>query len=111
MDLRFNTVFHPQIDGQLEVTIRVLENFLQAYIEHRPSTWVEQLPLAEFVVNNTANVSTGYSPFYLSQGSHPLVPNTLLGKGEPKVSNQEIKEALERIKKALVDAQSNLTTA
>ena len=49
--------------------------------------------------------------FYLNQGSHPLVPNTLLAKGEPKVSNEAVKEALERMKTALVDAKSNLTKA
>ena len=62
-DLRFSTAFHPQTDGQSEVTIRVLENFLWPYVEHRPSTWVDQLPLAEFAANNAVNLSTGYSPF------------------------------------------------
>ena len=61
-------------------------------------------------MNNAVNASTGYSSFYLNQGSHPLVPNTLLVKGEPKVSNETVKEAVERMKKALVDAKSNLTT-
>ena len=37
-DLHFSTTFHPQADGQSEVTIRVLENFLRPYVEHRPST-------------------------------------------------------------------------
>ena len=105
-DLRFSTAFHPQTDGQSEVTIWVLDNFLQPYVEHRPSSWVNQLPLAEFAMNNAINVSI----FYLNQSSHPLVPNTLLAKGEPKVSNETVKEALERMKTALVDAKSNLTT-
>ena len=61
------------------------------------------------MANNTVNVSTGYSLLYLNQGSHPLVLNTLLAKGEPKVSNKAAKEALERMKMALVDAKSNLT--
>ena len=65
-DLRFSTAFHPQTDGQSEVTIRVLENFLRLYVEHCPSTWVNQLLLAEFVANNAVNVSTVYSPFYLN---------------------------------------------
>ena len=39
------------------------------------------------------------------------MPNTLLAKGEPKVSNEAVKEALEWMKMALVDAQSNLIIA
>ena len=38
------------------------------------------------------------------------MPNTLLAKETPKVSNEAVKEAIERMKMALVDAQSNLTT-
>ena len=37
--------------------------------------------------------------------------NTLLAKGEPKVSNEAVEEAVERMKTALVDAKSILTTA
>ena len=41
MDLKFSMAFHPQTDGQLEVTIRVLENFLRPYVERNPHTWVQ----------------------------------------------------------------------
>ena len=71
---QFNTAFHLEIDGQSEVTIRVFENFLRPYIEHRPSTWTAQLPLAEFAVNNAVNVSTGFTPFLFelrATSSHP----------------------------------------
>ena len=37
-DLRFSTAFHPQTDGQSEVMIRTLENFLQPYVEKNPSS-------------------------------------------------------------------------
>ena len=37
-DLRFSIAFHLKTDGQSEVTIRVLENFLWPCIEHHPST-------------------------------------------------------------------------
>ena len=39
------------------------------------------------------------------------MPNTLLAKGVPKVSNEVVKEALEWTKTAFVDAQFNLTIA
>ena len=77
-DLRFSTAFHLETDGQSEVTIRVLENFLRPYIEHRPSTWTAQLPLAEFVANNAVNISIGLTPFYLNSGQHPIIPTMLL---------------------------------
>ena len=80
------------MDVQPGITIRVLENFLRPYVEHRPSTWVDQLPLAAFVANNAVNVSTRYTPFYLSQGGHPAIPSSLLVGGLPKVSNQAMEE-------------------
>ena len=107
-DLWFSTAFHPETDGQSEVTIHVPENFLWPYIEHRPSTWTAQLPLVEFVVNNVVNVSTRSTPFYLNSGRHPIIPAMLSTRGQPKSSNEAVKEALEWMKTVLVDAQTNL---
>ena len=106
-NLRFSTAFHLETDGQSEVTIRVLENFLRSYIEHRPSTWTTQLPLVEFAANNAVNVSTRFTPFYLKFGQHPIIPMMLLTRGKPKSSNEAVKEALERMKTVLVDMQAN----
>ena len=110
-DLWFSIAFHPETDGQSEVTIHVLESFLRLYIEHRPSTRTAQLPLAEFAVNNAVNISTGFTPFYLNSGQHPINPTMLLKRGKPKISNEAVKEALEQMKTALVDAQTNLQKA
>ena len=77
-DLQFSTAFHPQTDGQSERAIQTLENFLRPYVERDPQNWVKQLPLAEFAMNNAANVATGYSPFFFNSGDHPILPATLL---------------------------------
>ena len=104
--------FHPQTDGQSEVTIRVLENFLRPYIERSPHTWVQQLPLAEFAANNAVSISTGFTPFYLNTGAHPTTPVSMMHGGASKGSqNEAMKETLERMKTALAEAQTNLEHA
>ena len=95
-DLRFNMAFHLQTNGQSEVTIRVLENFLRPYVERSPHTWVQQLPLAEFVVNNAVSISIGFTPFYLNTCAHPTTPVSMMHDGASKSSqNKAVKETLE----------------
>ena len=80
-DLWFSTAFHPQTDGQSERMTQTLENFLRPYVERHPQTWSQYLALVEFAANNAVNVATGYSPFYLNCGDHPLVPSVLMHSG------------------------------
>ena len=104
--------FHPQTDGQLEVTIRVLENFLRSYVERNPHTWVQQLPLTEFAANSAISISTRFTPFYLNTGAHPATPVSIMHGGTSKGSqNEAVKETLERMKIALAEAQTNLEHA
>ena len=55
--LMMSTTFHPQTDGQLEMTIQTLENMLQACVFDLKGSWEEHLPLVEFVYNNSYQVS------------------------------------------------------
>ena len=76
-ELRMSTAYHPQTDGQSEVTIRTLENFLRPYAERYPHQWVDYLPTAEFAANNAVSASTGFSPAYLLYGRNPIVPQVV----------------------------------
>ena len=78
MNLRLNIAFHPQIDGQSEVTIRVLENFLRPYVELHLHVWSKRLSIAEFAANNAINVLMGYTPFFLNSGENPTLPEHLV---------------------------------
>ena len=109
-DLWFSTAFHPQTDGQSEVMIRTLENFLRPYVERNPRTWVQQLPLAEFAANNAVNASTGYTPFYLETGQDPAVPMSLL-ESSVRTRNQAVNDMADRMKVALVSARENIHKA
>ena len=77
MDLQLSTPLHSQIDGQSEVTIRVLENFLRLDVELHPHTWRERLILEEFATRNSINMSTGCTLFFLNFGEHPTLPKHL----------------------------------
>ena len=46
-----STAFHPQIDGQSERTIQVLEDMLRACVLDHKGSWEEHLPLVEFAYN------------------------------------------------------------
>ena len=40
--------------------------------------WARDLPLIEFIINNSPAQSTGYTPFYLNYGYHPATPLDLI---------------------------------
>ena len=75
-DLRMGSGYHPESSGQVEKMNQLLEQTLRCTVHQLAETrrWVDILPVIEFAVNNTPNRTTGYTPFYLNYGYHPLQP-------------------------------------
>ena len=61
--LHFNTVYHPQTDGQSEHTIQTLENMLRACALDFEDQWDNQLALVEFAYNNSHQATIRMPPF------------------------------------------------
>ena len=60
-------------------------------------------------MNNAVNVATGYTPFFLNLGDHPIVPSILL-QGRDGSSHVEVVQTMvDRMKTALEEAQANLS--
>ncbi|KAJ3495813.1 hypothetical protein NLJ89_g10573 [Agrocybe chaxingu] len=78
IDVRTSTAYHPRSDGLTERTNQTLETYLRAYCSYQQDDWVDYLPLAEFVFNNTENASTHQTPFFANYAYHPTF--------EPKLS-------------------------
>lgn len=74
--LGMSTAFHPATDGQTEVINRILEDLLRSYCHSKQADWLKSLPLCEFYYNNSVSSTTGYSPFFLLYGCHPLTSST-----------------------------------
>ena len=76
--LQFSTAFHPQTDGQIEVTNRTLGNLLRCLVQDNIATWDELLPRAEFAYNASEHRATGFSPFQVTTGCSPNLPVDLM---------------------------------
>ena len=75
IDLQFSLAFYPQMDGQSERMIHILENFLKPYVGRHSLEWTQHLALAKFAANN---MKFGYNRFYLNAGEHPIILSTFL---------------------------------
>ena len=74
--LKFGTAYHPQSQGQVERMNAVVPQTLRCLMSDVPNLtrWTDYLPTVEMVVNSLPNRSTGYSPFFLMYGYHPVLP-------------------------------------
>lgn len=66
-----STAYHPQTGGQTERLNQEIEKYLRLFVNFRQDDWVDWLPLAEFALNDRVNISTGFSPFFLTHRFHP----------------------------------------
>jgi hypothetical protein len=72
--LNISTAYHPETDGQSEISHRHIEQILRAYVSPLHDDWATWLPVAEFSFNNAVHSSTHVSPFYANLGFHPKTP-------------------------------------
>ena len=105
--IALSTAFHPQSDGQTERTNQTLETGLRAFINGSQDNWDDLLPMAEFAINSSVNISTGMTPFQLIHGKEPQLPidlgldsNTPAAVDFVKFMTQTIDKARDNISKA-----------
>lgn len=69
--LDMSSAYHPQTDGQTEVTNRSLGNLLRCLVGDAITKWDTKLPQAEFAHNHSLNRSLGFCPFEVVYGVIP----------------------------------------
>src|SRR5258708_2723833 len=107
MRLHFTLGYHLEGDRQMECTNQVLEQYLQVYTNYQQDDWVMLLPMAEFTYNNTMNVMTGVSPFFVNKDYH--LEFTV--DPQVKTSSAEAEAFVVDLKCIHVDLKKNITQA
>jgi hypothetical protein len=89
--INFSSTYHPQTDGQTEVTNKSLGNILRILVSEHPNQWYLALPQVEFSYNDSPNISTWLSPFNIIYGVNPrgVFELKYLGKMEKRSTNAE----------------------
>ncbi|KAL0386594.1 UNVERIFIED_CONTAM: hypothetical protein Slati_4545300 [Sesamum latifolium] len=74
---RFTSVPHPQSNGQVEVTNRILVQGIKRRLERVGGNWTEELTSALWAYRTTSRGSRGESPFSLVYGTDAIIPAEL----------------------------------
>ena len=64
------TVYHLQIDGQMEQINQEIGTFLRHYVNYQQDNWIEWLAAVEFQYNDKKHMATECTPFELNFGQH-----------------------------------------
>ena len=106
--LRYSTAYHPQTQGVVERMNAVIGQMLRCTLhEERAGNWDLLLPTVEMTINSLPNSSTGYSPFFLNYGYHPVMPVELL-KGDEEVQVEAVENFVDRVQNEWKQARKNL---
>ena len=110
--LKYGTAYHPQSQGQVERMNAIVSQTLRCLMSDVPdlTRWREFLPTVEMVINSLPNRSTGYSPFFLVYGYHPVLPVELL-KGDESTNVETVSKFLQRTQEVWRSARMQMEKA
>ncbi|GKE76350.1 putative reverse transcriptase domain-containing protein, partial [Tanacetum coccineum] len=110
MNLDMSTAYHPQMDGQSERIIQMLEDMLRACVIDFGSSWDRHLPLVEFSYNNSYHASIKAAPYEALYGRKCRSPVCWSEVGDSQLTGPELirdtTEKIIQIKNRLLTARS-----
>ncbi|XP_057543336.1 uncharacterized protein LOC130821562 [Amaranthus tricolor] len=104
--LLFSTAYHPQTDGQTEVTNRTLGTLLRILVKDNIREWDLKLCHAEFAYNRAPSQATKFSPFECVYGINPLLPVSLINLpmcDSKRIGAEEMIKQMEAVHKQVHD--------
>ena len=102
-ELALSSAYHPQTDGETERVNQEIETYLRIYCGENPSSWANNIPMAEFVHNIRPHSTTGKFPFQLIMGYQP--------QALPDITNKSDLPAVEKRLNKLIKARDEAQAA
>lgn len=99
----FTIRYHPQANGLVERTNRVVKAALRSVVGDRPGTWHKFIPELRLALNSAIHRSTGEQPLYLLTGRHAYFPVGLTNEAL-FAENDDFQERLRTARRAAVNA-------
>ena len=90
--MKLSTVFHPQTDGQVECTIKTIEDMLRSCIIYFKGIWDRHLPLVEISYNNNYHSSISMDPYKALYARRCRCPFVWFEVGDPSLFGPELIE-------------------
>jgi hypothetical protein len=88
--LNFSSAYHPQTNGQTEITNQILEDMLKACALKYGKSWDKSLPYAKFSYNNSYQASIEMAPYEALYGRQCRTPLFWSQTGESQVIEPEV---------------------
>jgi transposase InsO family protein len=104
-----STAFHPESQGSIERSHRVLAEYLRHYVNQDQTDWDEWVPFATYVYNTSVHSATGFTPFELLFGRPSTLPSALKKPPEPQYNYDDYVAGLKsRLQTVHQQAHKNL---
>ena len=104
IEMKLSTVFHSQMDRQMEWMNQKLKQYLWFFVDHRQKNWLEWLASAEFAMNNKVYIATKISPFMANYGRELRMEGDIRSKGKVEKATEFVK----KIKKVYKETKAAL---
>ncbi|XP_037787457.1 uncharacterized protein LOC119583017 [Penaeus monodon] len=103
---QFTIRYHPQANGLVERTNRVVKAALRAVVGEHPGNWHKYIPELWLALNSAIHRTTGEQPLYLLTGRHGYFPVGLTNEAIFD-ENSTFQQRLKTARRAAVEASKN----
>ncbi|XP_062094224.1 uncharacterized protein LOC133800283 [Humulus lupulus] len=110
--LKMSSAYHPQTDGQTEVTNCYVEQYFRAFTADNPKQWSKFLSWAEYHYNTSFHSAIGMTPFQAVYGRPPpTIPSYIWGATSIQAVENDLltrDDILQQLKTNLQQAQNRM---